>query len=377
MLQAPTDSKPSSPGLSSPPTRLDRASLLSGFSPKAPGWIRTVLGVLLQGLLIWLAIRSVDFSLFKSVLWTADHRFLAAAVPAVAVCMLAGSLRLWLLLRVLPVQGPGVGLGALTSIYLATSAAHNLLPSPAAFVVRTVLLQRGHGYTTGRLVASQLVTAIIDGLCLGLLAVGVALYTPLPYALNKAMFIGGAIGAGGVIAFLAVSWIWGRQHPDALRDGEDIAAESAGFLRRTAQAMQLLRRPGLWLAGLGCSLLVEVANAISIGMAAASVGTQLGFGTCVVLMMIGRLASLAPSTPGQFGVIEAGLVMGFSALGIDTSRALAIAVLYHMVHFVPVTLVGLFELRRQWNLCLPTDSRGQPTARRSLWQRSASRTNSP
>lgn len=347
MLPASTNSQPSRP-VEPPPTELSRASLLSGFSLRAPGRFRTLLGLLLQGVLIWLAVRSVNFSLFKSVLWTADSRWLAAAVPAVAVCMLAGSLRLWLLLRVLPVQGPGVGFGALTSIYLATSAAHNLLPSPAAFVVRTVLLQRGHGYTAGRLVASQLVTAIIDGLCLGILAVAVALVTPLPYALNKAMFLGGAIGGGGVLAFLAVSWIWGRQHPDALADGGAAPAEQAGFLRRTAQALNLLRRPGLWLAGLGCSLLVEVANALSIGLAAASVGTALSFGTCVVLMMIGRLASLAPSTPGQFGVIEAGLVMGFSTLGIDTSRALAIAVLYHLVHFLPVTAVGLWELRRQW-----------------------------
>lgn len=352
MLPAPTNSEPSGHSAVPSPTTQPRPSLLSGLSPNAPGRLRTLLGLLLQGVLIWLAIRSVDFALFKSVLWAADLRWLAAAVPAVAMCMAAGSLRLWLLLRVLPVQGPGVGLADLTSIYLATSAAHNLLPSPAAFVVRTVLLQRGYGYTTGRLVASQLVTAIIDGLCLGLLAVGVALSTPLPYALNKAMFVGGAIGAVGVLAFLAVSWIWGRQHPAELREGPDdpVASEQVGFLRRTAQAMHLLRRPGLWLAGLGCSLLVEVANALSIGLAAASVGTQLGFGTCVVLMMIGRLASLAPSTPGQFGVIEAGLVMGFSTLGIDTSRALAIAVLYHLVHFVPVTVVGLWELRRQWKV---------------------------
>jgi hypothetical protein len=356
MLSASTNSEPARPSSGSPPPGLGRASLWSGFSRSAPGRLRTLLGLLLQGVLIWLAVRSVDFALFKSVLWTAEHRWLISAVPAVAVCMLAGSLRLWLFLRALPVQGAGVGFGALTSIYLATSAAHNLLPSPAAFVVRTVLLQRGYGYTTGRLVASQLVTAIVDGLCLGILAVAVALSTPLPYALNKAMFLGGAIGAGGVLAFLAVSWLWGRQHRDQLSEPRSDAEPDAsaapaepGFLRRTARAMHLLRRPSLWLAGLGCSLLVEVANALSIGMAAASVGTSLSFGTCVVLMMIGRLASLAPSTPGQFGVIEAGLVMGFSALGIDTTRALAIAVLYHLVHFIPVTVVGLWELRRQWS----------------------------
>lgn len=353
MLSAPSNRTP--PSAAPDPVAEDglgRDALLSGFSRQAWRQTRTWVGLLLQGLLIWLAVRSIDLALFKRVLWSVDSRWLFLAVPAVGVCMLAGSLRLWLLLRVLPVRGAGVGLGALTSIYLATSAAHNLLPSPAAFVVRTVLLRRGYGYTVGRLVASQLVTAIIDGLCLGILAVTVALTAPLPHALNKAMFIGGAIGAGGVLAFLVVSWLWGAQHPEALRDGAVDAPdpEHASFLRRTAQAMHLLRRPQLWLAGLACSLLVEVANALSIGLAAAAVGSSLGFGTCVVLMMVGRLASLAPSTPGQFGVIEAGLVMGFSALGIDTSRALAIAVLYHLVHFVPVTVVGLWELRRQWKL---------------------------
>jgi uncharacterized membrane protein YbhN (UPF0104 family) len=55
-----------------------------------------------------------------------------------------------------------------------------------------------------------------------------------------------------------------------------------------------------------------------------------------------------PSTPGQFGVQEAGVVIALGLVGVDHNRALAVALLHHMAHFVPVTLIGLVELRRQW-----------------------------
>jgi hypothetical protein len=41
-------------------------------------------------------------------------------------------------------------------------------------------------------------------------------------------------------------------------------------------------------------------------------------------------------------------VVALGLLGVDHPRALAVALLHHMAHFVPVTAIGLVELKRQW-----------------------------
>jgi uncharacterized protein (TIRG00374 family) len=299
--------------------------------------------VLLAGL-IALAIRSIDMKAFLQALTHADLRWAGlAALISVSVCMLACSLRLWILMRPLPSTGPGIGYWPLTSIYLASSAAHHLLPAPAAEVARTVYLKRRWGYSLGALIASQLVEKVIDGLGLGIELLALALFASLPKVLHRTMLVAGLVAAFGVVSFLGFAWWWGRKHR-----GEAPHGRVSAFLHRTFEAMFLLRKPRLWAGALACSMVNDLANAATFGLAALACGVHLSFASWWILLLVARFAGALPSTPGQFGVMEAGLVLALSAFGVDNARALAIAIIYHFAHFIPVTTVGLLELRRQW-----------------------------
>jgi uncharacterized membrane protein YbhN (UPF0104 family) len=61
-----------------------------------------------------------------------------------------------------------------------------------------------------------------------------------------------------------------------------------------------------------------------------------------------NVAIAIPSTPGQVGVFEAGAVIVLGTLGVGRSEALAFALLYHAVHVLPVTALGLLGLRGAW-----------------------------
>lgn len=63
-------------------------------------------------------------------------------------------------------------------------------------------------------------------------------------------------------------------------------------------------------------------------------------------MLAGRASGLLPTTPGQFGVMEGAMVLALGFLGVEPTRALPFALLFHVAHFVPVTVVGLIEARR-------------------------------
>ncbi len=310
---------------------------------------RMVGGVLLLVLLAWVAARSVDLGEFRAALAQADLPMLTlAGLIVVVVCIPACSLRLWLLYRQLPVGREPLRFWPLTSIYFVSSAAHHVMPSPAAEVARTLYIRRRWGYSLGALLAAQLAELIIDGLGMGLEFAALSPQLHLPGAASRSR-LGTMIALVlllGIGCFLLIAYIWGREHPHPERETAPVGP-LLGFVKKLATAMHRLRKPQLWLAALGSSIVNDLANTLTFGMVCLAVGVKLSVGVWLVAMVAGRLASIVPSTPGQFGILEAGLTVTLLPFGVEKSRALAIAVLYHLVHFAPVMLVGLWEFRRQ------------------------------
>lgn len=322
-----------------PAAAVARASDLERSRSKILQW---ALAFTILAALVWLAVRTIDFRQVAYALSVSDWRLVAfAGVLAVTVCMLACSFRLWLLTLPLPTTAERpVSFGELTSIYYASSAAHHLLPAPAAEVLRTVHLKRRHGYSIGSLVACQLVEKVIDALSLGVETLVVALVAKLPPAIDASLYVFAAVAGGGVVATLVIA----RRHRRKPHVAE--IAGVRGFLHRLSEGLYLLRSPRVWTWSIVCSFLNDGANAATVGLCLYAVGAPLPVSSWFVIVLVARLAGLLPSTPGQFGVIEASMAVAMVGLGVDRNLALAAAVLYHLAHFVPVTLAGLWELRR-------------------------------
>lgn len=315
--------------------------------------MRWIVPGLVLAVLIWLIGRKIDVREFTQALRLADWRLVGSAgLLAVTLCMGGLILRLHTLLLALPHSSP-VGVWELASIHFASSAAHNLLPAPAGEVVRTVQLKRRHGYGVGVLVAAQLVEKVVEALGLGIGTLVVASLGGLPRALGASMYAFAALGAGGAVAALVIGWRWTPSDAPYLEThnlpaGRALRAHAANFFRRLGEGMHQLRSPLVWLRALGWSMMSDAANALTVGLCLTAVGVSLPIGGWFLVMLVARAAGLVPSTPGQFGVQEAGVVVVLSLAGVDHSRALAVALLHHMAHFIPVTLVGLYEMRRQW-----------------------------
>lgn len=303
--------------------------------------------------LAWLIVHKIDAHEFARALKLADWRLVVGAgILAGTVCMGGLILRLHTLLAALPHDAP-VSVVELASIHFASSAAHNLLPAPAGEVLRTVQLKRRHGYDVGVLVAAQLIEKVVEALGLGIGTLVVASLGGLPRGLDASMYAFAALGAGGAVVALVVGWRWKLSDaPYATTDGLPFAAatraHAANFFRRLGEGMHQLRSPSVWARALLWSILSDVGNALTVGLCLAAVGVTLPLAAWFLVMLVARAAGIVPSTPGQFGVQEAGVVVALGLVGVDHNRALAVALLHHMAHFVPVTLVGLVELRRQW-----------------------------
>jgi uncharacterized protein (TIRG00374 family) len=302
----------------------------------------TVALVLVAGLVI-LSVRTLDFRQVLAALARSDWRLVAlAGLVAVTVCMFACSVRLYLLTKPLPARRP-ISFRHLTSIYFASCAAHHLLPAPAAEVLRTVQLKRRYGYSIAGLVACQMVERVIDALALALELLLVALVGNLPRALHASLLVFAALTAAGVIT---VIFLAARHRPDEKLP--DDAGALRAFVHRLSEGVYLLRSPRIWALALLCSFINDIANVATVGLVLTAVGLHVPVASWFVVVLVARLAGLLPSTPGQFGVVEAGIVLALAALGVDRNEALAAALLYHLAHFIPITIAGLWELRKQW-----------------------------
>jgi hypothetical protein len=339
-------------------------------------WIRAVLLLVGTAGLFALLLRSLDLRALVASLQGARWGLVAlAGAIALIACDGVCVLRLWALLGALPPApetpdgaGPPTdwssarGLRALLSIYLVTTAARNLLPALAGDALRTVQIHQ-HGYRVGATVAVQLVERIIDALSVSLLTLGVAVLGTLPHPLARPLWILAASGIGAAVALLVIGrlgWRWLRREPRAGSRGDAGDADPGGmtrllargrralrgFLRSLAEGLHHLRRPHRLGVALGWSLLGGLADAGTAGLCLIAVGLSLPLHAWLLLVLVARASSLVPTTPGSLGVQEGAHVLALGLLGVPGEPALSFALLYHMAHLIPVTLVGMIEARR-------------------------------
>ncbi|MFO0577892.1 MAG: lysylphosphatidylglycerol synthase transmembrane domain-containing protein [Polyangia bacterium] len=345
----------------------DEALLPATASPggKRRRWLRTLVALAATAGLFVLMLQKVDLAQFLATLRQAQWQLVAAvALLSLIGCHSLAILRLWTLLRVLPRGVPSTppapgehrGLGDVTSIYLATTAAHNLLPSFAGDALRTVQLHRRHGYPLGTLIAAQLVERVLEALGLSLVTLGVVLALPLPSSLARPLGMFAVLGVGGALLLLLLA----RRHrpgapatataSSALEDSPALWArllrQLRHFVAQLAEGVYHLRRPTTWGGALLWSVAGDAINTLTVGLCLWSVGVSLPVSGWFLVMLAGRASGLLPTTPGQFGVMEGAMVLALGFLGVAATQALPFALLFHVAHFVPVTVVGLIEARR-------------------------------
>jgi uncharacterized membrane protein YbhN (UPF0104 family) len=81
-------------------------------------------------------------------------------------------------------------------------------------------------------------------------------------------------------------------------------------------------------------------------------GLELGYPVALLVVGTVNLAGLIPASPGQVGVYEFFASSVMEAVGVAQDRALAYAIVVHIVIWLPVTLAGFAFLVRYglgWN----------------------------
>lgn len=316
---------------------------------------RGAIGAVVTILLLWWVLRDVSPSAVIAELRDADPWWLAAAVALATFSFVLRAIRWRLLLE--PGHG-GTGFDVRFGATCTGFAANNIFPVRMGEVVRAYVLSRVGGVPFGASVGSLVVERVLDGLVLVSFLVAPVLLPGFPVGetgsgdfVRRVALTGSVVFALGFLALWLVALrpdvalrLWhrtgGRIVPDRF------ASAVGGGVETFVRGLGSLADPRLLVRAIGWSYVVWACLAASIwtGLLAFDVRGPGFVGSAFVQAVIGFSVAL-PSTPGFFGVFEAGARIGLRPWNVPEAVIVGFATSYHVLTFIPVTLLGLWYAR--------------------------------
>jgi len=312
-----------------------------------------VVGVLISLGLLYLALRSVDLG----AAW--QHARRAETLPLilmVALATLAFPLRVvrW---RALLHTTEGVPLPAGPAWHAVAMGfmANNVLPFRAGELLRAYAIGKLAPVPFAGALSSIAVERVLDGLTLlallagGLFASGIPADTTIGtlnvtqlvtrIGLLSGLALGGALA---VVLFPGHAARLLRRVVPFPALGERLA----GLVQAVAAGFAALGSPRRLTAAVVWSGVLWGVNALSFYVGFQAFGIPVSLAGALALQGILAFGIAIPSSPGYVGVFEAAAMAALALYGVPPDIAFAYAATYHVLTFLPITLLGLWSVTR-------------------------------
>ncbi|MCL7965050.1 MAG: flippase-like domain-containing protein [marine benthic group bacterium] len=257
-------------------------------------------------------------------------------------------------------------------------AVNNVLPARLGEFTRAFALTRTEPIPLGASIASLIVERILDGVVLAIFLFVTISLPGFPLGEGSTAELVRRTANIGAIAFglgLGLLWLAARR-PEATsrlfdrtivrwlpeRFGDRASRAAASFVA----GLGALASPGVFLRAMFWSFVVWIDLSLSIwaGLEAFDI-TGPGIAGAHFLQAVIAFAVAAPSSPGFFGVFEAAARVGLGPWNVAAARVVSFATSYHILTFIPVTLIGIWYLQRlglSWSDVGRAEERGDAVA---------------
>lgn len=220
-----------------------------------------------------------------------------------------------------------------------------LVPLRGGEVVRAVMAQKIAGVNLMQSVLTIVITQVFDLLLLALLGFSLLLVAPLPPELAQAALVTGLLVlavAAGLVGLMLLPDTH-QQTKARLRAlaGDRIYGLASRLVGRISAGLKLLTDPSMFAYALALSVLFWIITTLSGAV------LLLGWLDSDVLLagammaFTGGVGRILPALPGSLGTLDALVLLGLTALGIDESLALAVVVLLRVRYTLMVIITGV------------------------------------
>jgi len=318
--------------------------------------VRVGVSLVLMIVLLALFLKGVDFAKVGQVLATADAPLLAAAVLVALFSYVLRALRWKFIL--LP-----VGRVRFSSVLITTAvgyAALSLLPARMGDLIRPILLARREKIPASASLASILTERVFDlWTVVFFFLIFIVWPPPMPnldegarHYLELLSFSGYVVGGGLLVGTLILLGLF--KYQDRMVEiltrpigwiKESWKQPFANFCNHFLDGLRVLQRPRDLMITLVSSIVMwyVICWQVRLTLLAFDVDLPLRAAYLIVTMAVIGLAVPTPGGVGGFHkATQVGMTMFF---GIGLNEATGIAIAYHAICFIPITIIGL--------LCLP------------------------
>jgi uncharacterized protein (TIRG00374 family) len=301
-------------------------------------------GAAISAVFTYLAVRTIDFDVFREGLTESNYWWLVPAFVVLLVGMAIRAVR-WQLLFPPKARPP---LGAIFRALVVGQFLNSILPARSGEAGRIIFLHREVRTSRAQAAGTAITERVFDvvGLLL-LFFVFVPLFPEIDWvrrAAVAALVIGlmvlGAVVVLTVFGVRAVRLLFvpvGRlRWIDASR-AETIASS-------LTQGLAAMHRPAMALIAFGLTTVSWLVFALAFWLVAIGFDLDIGYVGGLLVVVTTSLVLVVPALPGAIGTFEAATVVGLRAYGVNDSEALAYAVVLHALNLFPFIVIGYLVL---------------------------------
>jgi uncharacterized protein (TIRG00374 family) len=316
---------------------------------------RGTLGLALSAILLWWTLKDVHIADVWAVLRHSNLLYFAGSTAA-ATLIFPVRARRWR--TILDPLAPKLPFGALWRATAIGMMVNNLVPARAGEIARAYALSRETKRVSfAAAFASLAVDRLFDAVVLLPLMFGAMLDPAFP---SGATIHGQSmvqIARGGIlfvivvlIGLYAVVFFPARlisiYELLARRIAPRLEARGRDALVAFAGGLGVLRSPRRFAAVYLWALAHWLLHALGLWLAFRAVGITAPFSAALFLQGLLGFAVAIPSSPGFFGVFEGAARVGLGVYGVPATLAVSWAIGYHVLSFIPITLIGLYYFAR-------------------------------
>lgn len=318
------------------------------------GW-RGALGVLLSAGFLFLAFRGIRFGEVITLVRHADVGLLLLSVVT-ATCTFPLRARRWR--PILDPVSPNLPFGKLFSATAIGMMLNNVLPARAGEPARAYALSRSTPTVSfPAAFASLAVDRLLDMIVMFGLMFLAMLAPAFPRGAEilkrpvSSYAVGGlAVMVGLTAAMYAVvffpSHVLSLYEMLARRIAPKLEEKGRVAVSAIIHGLSVLRQPTRFAAVFGWTLAHWLCNALAFWIGFRAFGIMVPFSAALFLQGLVAIGVAAPQMPGFFGVFELFGQVGLGLYGVPSDTAVAWAITYHALSFIPITLIGAWYFVR-------------------------------
>ncbi|MFA4973168.1 MAG: lysylphosphatidylglycerol synthase transmembrane domain-containing protein [bacterium] len=292
----------------------------------------TITGWIITAALIWVMLAKIDLRALWDEITRANWWYLAAAAAVNITVILLKALRWQWLMS----PSHRARYGNIFNASMIGFAANNVLPVRGGDWLKIYLLGKWERASRAMLASVTGLDKLFEAISILLLFSVLSLHSTFPDWVVKGTMIVSIVAAISLLICILLMF----HHRRASRDDTGTAGRVSKLAAQLGSGMLVLASSRLIFATLALSIVICLLQIGTIWLCQLAFGLHLALWVPALVFVAINLAIIVPSAPSGLGPFEAAAVLAYSWFGVNAALGLGIALCYHAVQFIPVTITG-------------------------------------